>query len=211
MTPYVNAVSRSRATYLITAIWTVGQVLLGNWIFFSLFLCFCTSRFSIKHMRRFVWKNQDADFIIPALKISVLPLCWRANSLSSTWTLWLMSPPGLCGVPQPQLPASFRLPSSFLLTAPLSISMLWSSCGPLSWKVKVLVAQSCPTLCDPMDCSPPGSSVLWILQARILEWVAMPSSRGSPQLRDWTRVSCISSRFFTIWDTREALLSWEPP
>ena len=45
-------------------------------------------------------------------------------------------------------------------------------------KVKVLVAQSCPTLCDPMDCSPPGS-VHGILQARILEWVAIPFSRGS--------------------------------
>ena len=63
--------------------------------FFSLFQCFCTSRFSIKHKTPFVWKNQDADFIIPALKIYVLPLCWRAKSLSSTWTLWLMSPPGL--------------------------------------------------------------------------------------------------------------------
>ena len=39
--------------------------------------------------------------------------------------------------------------------------------------------QSCPTLCDPMDCSPPGSSVHGILQARVLEWAAMPSSRGS--------------------------------
>ena len=44
--------------------------------------------------------------------------------------------------------------------------------------VKVLVAQSCLTLCDPMDCSPPGSSVHKILQARVLEWVAMPSSKG---------------------------------
>ena len=44
----------------------------------------------------------------------------------------------------------------------------------------VCVAQLCPNLCDPMDCSPPGSSVLGIFQARILEWVAMPSSRGSP-------------------------------
>jgi len=43
----------------------------------------------------------------------------------------------------------------------------------------VIVAQSCPTLCDPVDCSPPGSSVRGILQARILEWVAIPSSRGS--------------------------------
>ena len=49
---------------------------------------------------------------------------------------------------------------------------------------------SCPTLCDPMDCSPPGSSVHRILQARILEWVAMTSSRGSSQPRDRTHVSC---------------------
>ena len=50
--------------------------------------------------------------------------------------------------------------------------------------------QSCPTLCDPTDCSPPGSSVHGILQARILEWVAMPSSRGSSRPRDRTPVSC---------------------
>ena len=49
--------------------------------------------------------------------------------------------------------------------------------------------QSCPTLCNPMDCSPPGSSVHGILQARILEWVTMPSSRGSFQSRDRTPVS----------------------
>ena len=50
-------------------------------------------------------------------------------------------------------------------------------------KVKVLVAQSCPTLCDAMDCSPSGSSVHGILPARILEWVAMPFSRGFSRLR----------------------------
>ena len=50
-------------------------------------------------------------------------------------------------------------------------------------KAKVLVAQSCLTLCDPMDCSPPGSSVLEILQT-ILEWVTIPFSRGSSQPRD---------------------------
>ena len=47
----------------------------------------------------------------------------------------------------------------------------------------------CLTLCEPMDCSPPGSSVRGILQARILEWVAIPFSRGSSQPRDWTQVS----------------------
>ena len=54
-----------------------------------------------------------------------------------------------------------------------------------------------------MDCSPPGSSVHGILQARILEWVAMPSSRGSSLPRDWTQVSCTSGGFFTSWTTRE--------
>ena len=54
------------------------------------------------------------------------------------------------------------------------------------------VAQSCPTLCNPMDCSPSGSSVCGILQTRILEWVAMPSSRGSSGPRDQTCISFIS-------------------
>ena len=73
------------------------------------------------------------------------------------------------------------------------------------WKVKVLVTQSCLTLWDRMDCSPPGSSVHGIFQARILEWVAIPFSRGSFQPRDLTQVSCIAGGFFTIWAPREAL------
>ena len=68
----------------------------------------------------------------------------------------------------------------------------------------VLVTQSCPTLCDPMDCCLPGSCVHGILQARIQEWVAIPFSRGSSQPRDRTQVSYIAGRFFTIWATREA-------
>ena len=62
----------------------------------------------------------------------------------------------------------------------------------------VLVAQLCLTLCDPMYCSPPGSSVHGILKARILEWIAISFSRGSSQPRDQTQVSCIAGRFFTI-------------
>ena len=57
--------------------------------------------------------------------------------------------------------------------------------------MKVKVAQSCLTFCDPMDRSIPGFSVLGILQARILKWVAVPFSRGSSQPRDQTQVSCI--------------------
>ena len=63
--------------------------------------------------------------------------------------------------------------------------------------MKVLDSQSCWTLCDPMGCSPPGSSVHGILQERILEWVAMPSSKGSSQPRDQTPVSSTAGRFFT--------------
>ena len=65
-------------------------------------------------------------------------------------------------------------------------------------KVKVLVAQSYLTLCNLVDCSSPGFSVHGILQARILEWVAIPSSRGFSQARDRTQVSHIAGGFFTI-------------
>ena len=65
------------------------------------------------------------------------------------------------------------------------------------------VAQSCLTLCDPMDCSLPGSSVHGILQARVLEWVAIFFSRGSSRPRERTQVSCIPGRRFNRWATRE--------
>ena len=60
-----------------------------------------------------------------------------------------------------------------------------------------------------MDYSPPGSSVHGILQAGILEWIAIPFSRGCSQPRDWTRVSCIAGGFFTVWVTREASERWK--
>ena len=69
----------------------------------------------------------------------------------------------------------------------------------VSCDMKVKVAQSCPTLCDFLDCIVHG-----ILQARIREWVAFPFSRGSSQPRDQTQVSCIAAGFFTSWATREA-------
>ena len=87
-------------------------------------------------------------------------------------------------------PASLANPFSF------SLKILYES-------MKVLVFQLHPTLCDPMDCSLSCSSVHGILWARIMEWVAIPFSRGSSWPRDWTRVSCITGRFFTIWPTRE--------
>ena len=74
----------------------------------------------------------------------------------------------------------------------------------------------CYTICSHWGCvicsvmsnsTTPNSSVHGILQARILEWVAIPSSRGSCRLRNWTQVSCIAGRFFTIWAIREAIFS----
>ena len=63
-------------------------------------------------------------------------------------------------------------------------------CGTVShWGV---CTQLCPTLCGPMDCSPPGSSVHGIFQARILAWAAVSSSRASSQPRDWSLISCVS-------------------
>ena len=67
-----------------------------------------------------------------------------------------------------------------------------------------LVTKSCPTLCDPLDYSRPGSSVHEILQARILEWVAISFSRGSCWPRNQTHISCIAGRLFTDWAVREA-------
>ena len=71
----------------------------------------------------------------------------------------------------------------------------------------MLVVKLCLTLCDPMNYSPPGSSVRRILQARILEWVAISFSRGSSWPRNWTQFSYIAGRFFNIWATREAQLT----
>ena len=76
---------------------------------------------------------------------------------------------------------------------------------PASPKGEVKVAQSCPALCDPMD-----YTVLGILQARILEWVAFPFSKGSSQPRDGTQISLMAGRFLTGWAAREALKKINP-
>ena len=74
-----------------------------------------------------------------------------------------------------------------------SYTVSWSYPGSVwCWKVKELVVRSCPTLFHPMDCSPPRFSVHGILQARILEWAAIPFSKGSSPPRDGTSVSCIA-------------------
>ena len=88
--------------------------------------------------------------------------------------------------------------------------MIWIKQGSLSWNVNLCkkkkkstkkhccsVTKLCPTLCEPKDSSPPGSSVHGISQARILEWVVISSSPGSFWSRDQTQISCIAGGFFT--------------
>ena len=77
---------------------------------------------------------------------------------------------------------------------------MWNSKLLSNRKVKTKVAQSCPTLCDPID-----YTVHRILQARILEWVAFPFSKGSSQPRDQTQVFCIASRFFFFFLQADSL------
>ena len=90
---------------------------------------------------------------------------------------------------------------SLLLKAQVLLSSVGCACADL---VKVLVTQSRLTLCDLMDCRPPGSSVHRILQARILKWVAISYSRGFSWPRNWTQVSWFVGSLFSIWSTREA-------
>ena len=72
------------------------------------------------------------------------------------------------------------------------------------WKKK-LVTQSCLILCDPMDCSPPGSSIYRTLQARELEWVAILFPRESSRSY-WNCVTCTAGRLFTVWAMRDCLV-----
>ena len=83
----------------------------------------------------------------------------------------------------------------FLLTPVPILRPMCAFSDALSWS----------TLCDPMDCSLPGSSVHGILQARILEWVAISSSGASYWPKDWTHISCFAGGFFYHWVTWEAL------
>ena len=99
----------------------------------------------------------------------------------------------------------FKLNSNWVEV--ISLTTLLYHIFILSLKIKQVCAESlqlCLTLCNPIDCSPPVYSVHGILQARILEWVAIPFSMGTSQPRDETLVSCIAGRLFTIWATRDA-------
>jgi len=101
-----------------------------------------------------------------------------------------------------QLPVFIRIPS--LVLSRRAKFYLWE----VKWSE---VTQSCPTLCDPMGCSSPGSSLHGIIQTTVLEWCAISFTRGSFRPRDRTQVSHIPGRRFNLRATREAQLSWHQP
>ena len=90
------------------------------------------------------------------------------------------------------------------------VSFLCFQSVSILWDLKVSVAQSCLILCNHMDSSLLFSTVHGILQARILEWVAIPFLRGFSKHRNQTQVSCFAGKFFTNWATMEALLTLFP-
>ena len=116
------------------------------------------------------------------------------NHVSQCYRTWKSKPTGV-----KLLPLTFL---EHLLFAVFEMPWVLRQKPLLMVKVKVK-SLSCVTLCSPMDCSLPGFSVHRIFQARVLEWVAIPFSRRSSWPRDWTQVSRIVGRRFTVWATRE--------
>ena len=119
------------------------------------------------------------------------------------WTLQLVFESWFCCMLAVWLWASYltSLDLSFLITetrmliVPTTCDLIIKVINRCGGFRTMKVSQSCTTVCDLMDCTTHG-----ILLARILEWVAIPFSRGSSQLRDWTQVSHIAGRFFTGWE-----------
>ena len=142
----------------------------------------------------------------------------RVRLFATLWTVAHQAPPSIgfsrqeywSGLPFPSPgdlpdpgiePRSPALQADALTSEPPGkqrVQHNWMTSLSLTLSLHAKSLQSCLTLCDPLDYTLHG-----ILQARILEWTAIPFSRGSSQPRDWTRVSHIVGRRFTIWATRE--------
>ena len=145
------------------------------WLVLSILLTFTNSQLIISLIFLYFFFLVLFSFIFTLLIISFLP--------SFKPLLWIYFPHLLL--------ASWdgNLDFDFQLFFPTPVFSFWKILLEHCW---YLVAQSCPTLCDPLDCSPPASSVHGILQARILEWAAISSSWGSSWPGDWALVSCTS-------------------
>ena len=146
---------------------------------------------------------------------SALPFAPHPPALEVSLSLRNRAPLCLPFCPPPASPPSafkHAQSSNILKWSLLPMPVLWEGCPmlttPIFSCVRAESLQSCPTLCNPTDCSLPGSSVHRILQARILEWVAISSSRGSSRPRDQTHISvspALAGGFFTTHATWKAL------
>ena len=146
----------------------------------------------------------------PCPWIRLLSLCW-VSPLGVDQDQ--AQSPGL--VPELHLHSHLlQLPTSFAHQQPQAVnfyrdsSLFLNFCRPHYLECCV-VAQSCLSLCDPMDCSPPGSSAHGISKARILEWVAVSFSTGSSRLRDQTPISCLEHPLLFLENF--LLTPWDPP
>ena len=159
---------------------------------------------------------QNDTVTLEANHILTMPACLPARSRQSCPALFDPmdhSPPGssVHGILQARTLEWVARPSSFLTYDPTivllgKLKIVHKRCQS-DWKP---VTQSCPTLCNPMDCSPPDSSVHGIFQAEILEWAAISSSRGSSRARDWTLLSpALAGGFFTTatWEAKLKIIS----
>ena len=124
------------------------------------------------------------------------------NSLAFSMIQWILTIWSL--VPLPFLKPAWTSGISWFMYC-WSLAWRTLSIALLACAAAAKSLQSCPTLCDLIDGSPLGCSVPGILEARILEWVAISFSRGSSQPRNQTQVSSIAGRFFANWATREVL------
>ena len=181
-----------------------------------LFYPSCRMPRSIYHFRHFTLGpsgfsiNLALIMIIAPTSFLMVTLSLRVSVFSEPYNAHCLSEPSVMVSPPDRPNLQRRTTTAFLSSAGrypshnmfLRAMVNGVSCVILlefsSFFQYVLVFQSCLTLCDPVDYSLPGSSVHGILQARILEWVAISFSRGSSQPRNQTQVSCIVGRFFIV-------------
>ena len=145
-----------------------------------------------------VYKDHHLAFVL-------LPSIWNVLCSDSPYSCTPKSLPVMSSQLPSKLPAS--LSSIFhSLASPAPFTWFTFLCSTHHHLMFVLVTKSYLTLCNSMDCSPPGSSIYGILQARILEWVAIPFFRGFSWPRYQTWVSHTTGRFFMIWATRKVYI-----
>ena len=157
-----------------------------------------TSQYTFKGMRREVWNT------VPSVGLAFIVSRLDSCLTETNWCHLLSF--------DPECPLWLRHKSRFHFTTPSKRCWVPSVMEFLPYKQndkrQVWVVESYP-FCDPMNYSWPGSSVHGMLQARILEWLAIPFLRGSSWPRNWAPVSCIAGRFYIIWATRKAWMTRE--